>query len=104
MHTDPECCEVFKGDKLPERQLKRLLSVRAYDGGDMTRGTEIVRDDGDGVVFERVVGVSFFLPSNDACCGVLTRGQGMLRDEQVKWVGVYNAGPGCFCVRVERGE
>ena len=59
MHTDPECCEVFKGDKLPERQLRRLLSVRAYDEGDMTRGTEIVRDDGDGMVFERVVSVSF---------------------------------------------
>ena len=32
--------------------------MRAYDGMEMTRGTEIVRDDGSGVEFERVVGVS----------------------------------------------
>ena len=42
--------------------------------------------------------------SIDRIAGVLTSGQGMLKDEQVKWVGVYNAGPGCFCVRVERAE
>ena len=68
---------------LPERQLRRQLSVRAYDERDMIVACEVVEGDGEGRVFENVVG-------------------GMLADEKAKWVGVYNAKPGCFAVRVER--
>ena len=71
---------MFSGDALPERQLKRSMSVRAYDENDWIVASEVIVQEDD---FGRVVG-------------------GMLADEKAKWVGVFNARPGCFAVRVER--
>lgn len=72
-------CELFKGESLPERQLKRLLSIRAFDQGDMMLAAEVI----EGEDFERVVGV-------------------MLADKKTEYVHVHNAKPGCFAVKVER--
>ena len=77
MHT--HACKPFEGEMLPERQLRRLLAVRAYDEEDMLVGSEVVK----GEELERVAG-------------------GMLADGKARWVGLWNAGPGCFAVRVER--
>ena len=74
-------CGLFNGDELPERQLKRLLSVRAYDEKDMIVACEVI----EGRDFEATVG-------------------GMLADSKAKWVGVYNAKPGCFAVRIEKAR
>ena len=73
-------CAMFSGDALPEIQLKRSMSVRAYDENDWIVASEVIVQEDD---FGRVVG-------------------GMLADEKAKWVGVFNARPGCFAVRVER--
>ncbi len=56
-----------------------MLSVRAYDEKDMIVACEVVQ----GEEFEEAVG-------------------SMLADSKTEWVGVYNAKPGCFAVRVER--
>ncbi|MCJ1334472.1 hypothetical protein MMC10_011184 [Thelotrema lepadinum] len=77
VHT--HACKPFEGEMLPERQLRRLLAVRAYDEEDMLVGSEVVK----GEELERVAG-------------------GMLADGKARWVGLWNAGPGCFAVRVER--
>jgi Protein of unknown function (DUF1203) len=72
-------CGHFSGDVLPERQLRRQMSVRAYDEKHMMIGAETVEGNG----LEVVAG-------------------GMLADEKVVYVNVHNAKPGCFAVRVER--
>jgi hypothetical protein len=72
-------CELFSGDKLPGRQLRRLMSVRAYDEKHMMVAAETV----EGSELEKVAG-------------------GMLADEHAKYINVHNAKPGCFAVRVER--
>ena len=72
-------CEVFRGDTLPERQLRRLMSVRAYDEKHMMVAAETV----EGSELEEVAG-------------------GMLADEHAKSLNVHNAKPGCFAVRIER--
>ena len=65
------------------------MSVRAYDKNDMIVGYGVVNADGKGVEFEETLK------------GLLSEeGMGMGRAE---WVGVYNAQPGCFAVKVERG-
>jgi hypothetical protein len=72
-------CKIFTGNALPERQLKRLMSVRAFDEKHMMVAAEVV----EGSELEKVAG-------------------GMLADEKAKYINVHNAKPGCFAVRVER--
>ena len=72
-------CGLFEGSVLPERQLRRQLSVRAYDANHMMVAAEVV----EGSNFERTAG-------------------GMLADDQAAYINVHNAKPGCFAVRVER--
>ncbi|KAK5065357.1 hypothetical protein LTR84_001195 [Exophiala bonariae] len=72
-------CGLFKGEVLPERQLSRQLSVRAYNMNHMMVAAEVV----EGSDFESTAG-------------------GMLADEQAAYINVHNAKPGCFAVRVER--
>lgn len=72
-------CGVFKGDTLPETQLRRLMSVRAFNEKHMMVAAEIV----EGSELEKVAGE-------------------MLADENAKYINVHNAKPGCFAVRVER--
>jgi len=72
-------CAVFIGETLPERQLRRLMSVRAFDEKHMMMAAEVV----EGNELERVAG-------------------GMLADEKASYINVHNAKPGCFAVRVER--
>lgn len=72
-------CAPFRGDVLPERQLKRLLSVRAYNVDHMLMASEVA----EGSEFEEVAGR-------------------MLADEKASYIHVHNAKPGCFAVRVER--
>ncbi|KAI9719955.1 MAG: hypothetical protein M1828_005993 [Chrysothrix sp. TS-e1954] len=74
-------CGRFVGRELPERQLRRRMSVRAYDGRDYLVASELVV--GGGEELERVAG-------------------GMLADETARYLNVFNAGPGCFAVRIER--
>lgn len=72
-------CAPFSGETLPERQLRRLLSVRAYDMNHMLMASEVV----EGSELEEVASK-------------------MLADEKASYINVYNAKPGCFAVRVER--
>ncbi|KAJ7029531.1 hypothetical protein C8F04DRAFT_1116153 [Mycena alexandri] len=72
-------CGLFDGDVLPERQLRRQMSIRAYDQSHMLMAAETV----DGTELEKVAG-------------------GMLADEKARYVNVHNAKPGCFAVRIER--
>ena len=72
-------CKKFAGNELPERQLRRLMSVRAFDEKHMMVAAEVV----EGSELEKVAG-------------------GMLADENAKYINVHNAKPGCFAVRVER--
>jgi hypothetical protein len=72
-------CGVFEGSTLPERQLGRLMSLRAFDEKHMMVAAEVVA----GPELEQVAG-------------------GMLADEKAAYINVHNAKPGCFAVRVER--
>jgi hypothetical protein len=72
-------CGLFDGDVLPERQLRRLLSVRAYNEEHIMVSAEVVEGSG----LEGVAG-------------------GMLADEKAKYINVHNAKLGYFAVRVER--
>ena len=72
-------CELFDGDTLPEKQLQRLLSLRAFDERDMMVAAEVIK----GREMEKVA-------------------RGMLADEKARYLHVHNAKPGCFAVRVDR--
>lgn len=72
-------CALFQGDTLPDRQLRRMLSVRAYNENHMMCAAEVV----EGSELESVAG-------------------GMLADEKARYINVHNAKPGCFAVRIER--
>lgn len=72
-------CKPFEGDTLPETQLGRSMSVRAYDKNYMMAAANVVK----GEEVHEVLGK-------------------MLADERAECVFVHNAGPGCFAVRVER--
>ncbi|KAL6918352.1 hypothetical protein ACHAPO_010000 [Fusarium lateritium] len=72
-------CTPFTGTTLPDRQLKRLQTARAFDENHMLVASEIIKE-GE---FEKVVGA-------------------MLADEKASYVNVYNAKPGCFAVQVKR--
>jgi hypothetical protein len=60
--------------------LKRLEAARAFDENHVLMASQIVNES----EFEKVVGE-------------------MLADMKTSYVNVYNAKPGCFAVRVERG-
>lgn len=67
-------------DEIPEMLERRLISVRAYDGGGMMMDAEVV--DGGGELrgaFDRMLGKG-----------------------EVAYLHLHNAGPGCFDCRVER--
>ncbi len=72
-------CNFFKNNVIPERQLRRLLSLRAYDENHMMVAAEVV----PGSELESVGGA-------------------MLADEKASYVHVHNAKPGCFAFKVER--
>jgi hypothetical protein len=74
-------CGFFRGTVLPERQLRRQLSLRAYDARHMMVAAEVVVE--GAAEFEGTAGA-------------------MLADERAAYVNVHNAKPGCFAVRVER--
>ncbi|KIL85890.1 hypothetical protein FAVG1_10859 [Fusarium avenaceum] len=73
-------CTPFSGTTLPDSQLNRLQVARAFDENHMLVASEIVNRS----EFEKVIGE-------------------MLADRKASYVNVYNAKPGCFAVRVERG-
>lgn len=86
IHEQPKCeAAVFKEggaeNMLPEQQRRRLLSVRAFDkdhmmkAGDVFRGTDL-----------------------------LDRAEQYFKNEQVEYLHVHNAIPGCFAVRIDRGQ
>lgn len=72
-------CTPFHGTALPDSQLKRLLSLRAYDEKHMMIASEVM----EGSQFEKVAGE-------------------MLADDKASYIHVHNAKPGCFALRVER--
>ena len=73
-------CRKYEGSEVPEQQRKRLLSLRAYDGGHMMVDQAVLK----GEELEVKVGR-------------------MLEGQEVEYVNVHNAGPGCFAVRIEKG-
>jgi hypothetical protein len=72
-------CASYKGTEVPDQQRKRLLSLRAYDK-------------------EHLMVNSAILPGD----GLKEKADIMLGDENVAYLHVHYAGPGCFAVRVER--
>jgi hypothetical protein len=72
---------MFNGetDSIPASQLKRTMALRAYDADHMMAAIELVEG-------ERLDEVA----------------REMLKDDEVKYVLVYNAKPGCFAFGVER--
>ena len=72
-------CKVLNNDIIPERQLARLLSLRAYDEKHMMVAAEVI----PGSQLETVGGA-------------------MLADEKAKYIHVHNAKPGCFAFKAER--
>lgn len=75
VHQDP--CTTAVVDVLPDQQRRRLLSVRAFDAEGLARDAFVVA--GQDLDLESV-----------------------LRDEDVAFVHLHNAGPGCFAARVDR--
>ena len=86
VHDEPKCemAELGPGDFMPEQQRKRLMNVRAFDSRHMMIGHDIV--DGENLL-DRAE--EFF---------------GQEGNEYVDYVHVHNAKPGCFAVRIDRGE
>ena len=74
-------CVKYLSNEVAEQQKKRLLSVRAYDR-------------------EHMIVNHATLPGD----GLVEKASQMLEDEKVGYVHVHYSGPGCFAVRVERGE
>lgn len=86
MHTEPSCTavQIKTGDQLPEQQRRRMLNVRAFDAQHMMIDVDII--DGKNLL-DRAE--QFF------------KQQG---NEYVEYLHVHNAKPGCFAVRIDRGE
>jgi hypothetical protein len=83
LHVEPECqlVAVAAGAQVPEQQTRRLLSVRAYDREHMM--TEFVTTEGKNLI---------------------EKAEELFGNQQAEYIHVYNAGPGCFAVRIDRGE
>ena len=84
IHEQPKCeLATFKdgtSTTVPEQQRRRLISVRAFDnkhmmkGGDVFHGTDL-----------------------------LQKAEEFFENENVEYIHVHNAIPGCFAVRIDRG-
>ena len=72
-------CSVFNGDVLPQTQLNRLMSLRAYNDKHMMINADVA----DGHTIEKVA-------------------QEMLADEKTKYINVHNAKHGCYAVTIGR--
>jgi hypothetical protein len=75
-----ECAHYQCDGSVPEQQRRRLVAVRAYDVENMMVGFAVVKGEELGV-----------------------KAGELLEDEEVKFLHVYYAGPGCFAVRIDRG-
>lgn len=80
IHRTP-CAKYQCNGSVPEQQRKRLVAVRAYDAEQMMVGCAVVQG-------EELAG----------------KARELFEDEGVKFLFVYYAGPGCFAVRIDRGE
>ncbi len=68
-------------DRVPEQLRRRLVSVRAYDADAMMRGAEVC----DGTELRAAI-------------------ERLFADDDVRYLHVHNARPGCFACRVDRSE
>ena len=67
------------GEALPGQLTERLLSVRAFDGGHLMLGGVVI----DGAKLQETA-------------------ERLLGDDEVAYLHVHNAAPGCFAARIER--
>lgn len=72
-------CDKYTGTDVPDQQRRRLLSLRAYDKEHMMI---------DGWVLQGT--------------GLEEKAVDVLQNENVQYLHVHYAGPGCFAVKVER--
>jgi Protein of unknown function (DUF1203) len=81
LHTDG--CRAWGGpvDRVPAQLLRRQLSVRAFDRDHMMRDARIVAG---------------------TCLEATARE--LLEDDEVAYLHVHNAAPGCWAVRIDRVE
>jgi hypothetical protein len=79
VHAGP--CAYAPSESLPDQLTRRLLSVRAFDDGHVML---------DGIVVEGA--------------DLEEAAEGLLRDDEVAYLHVHNAGPGCFAARIERAR
>ena len=86
VHEEPKCekAEFPVGSLLPEQQRTRLLSLRAFNGDHMMVGFDTVNGEN---LIERAE--EFFKQGGDG---------------YADYVNVHYSGPGCFAVRIDRGE
>jgi hypothetical protein len=79
LHTDG--CRRWDGPghRIPAQLLRRQVSVRAFDGADMMRDARIVAG---------------------TCLEATARD--LLEDDEVAYLHVHNAAPGCWAVRIDR--
>jgi hypothetical protein len=77
VHAGP--CSYAPSESLPDQLTRRLLSVRAFDDAHVMLGGVVV----EGADLEEAA-------------------ERLLRDHDVAYLHVHNAGPGCFAVRIER--
>lgn len=85
IHEQPKCDPVQYKDGaaavMPDQQRRRLLSVRAFDKNHMMK---------DGDVFRGT--------------DLLQRAQDFFQNEDIEYLHIHNAIPGCFAVRIDRGN
>lgn len=84
VHADGCEAAIFRGDgedELPEQQRVRFLAVRAIDGKN------------DMIGFDTVPGTD-----------LVGRSERFFQNEEVKYLHVHYAAPGCFAVRIDRGN
>lgn len=77
VHADE--CKRFDDGEMPERQMRRLMSIRAYDNNHFLMAAEVV----GGNQLEEIAGR-------------------MLADGKASYINVHNAKPGCFAFKIER--
>jgi hypothetical protein len=72
-------CDPYSGSEIPDQQLGRLLSVRAYDNEHLMVDADVLQGD-----------------------GLDEKAKEMLADGKVKYLHVHNAKRGCFAVQIVR--
>jgi hypothetical protein len=77
VHAEP--CAHELSDALPDQLTRRLLSVRAFDDGHLMLGGVVI----DGAKLQET-------------------SERLLQDDDVSYLHVHNAAPGCFAARIER--